>query len=105
MFNKMNSTGAMPFLDGADGNDNPYFCMKFEPCEQDLLFHVDVKPEFMKLFAAPTKQFDQIDSLFDESFYLFMKTDFMTNFTVEDLLDGSNLIETLLKGFFMKVSG
>ena len=50
-------------------------------------------------------KFDSIDALFDESFYFYLKGSFSTNFSIDDLLEGSNLIETLLKGFYLNISG
>lgn len=46
----------------------------------------------MKLFKAPINKFDEINSLFDDSFYFYLSGSFITNFTIDDLLDGCNLI-------------
>ena len=46
----------------------------------------------MQLVEGPTKQFDQIDSLFGEDFYFYLKGSFNTNFSIDDLLEGPNLI-------------
>ena len=59
----------------------------------------------MKLFSDPLNKFDTIDALFDEDFYFCLKGSFCTNFNLEDLLEGSNLIEILLKGFYISISG
>ena len=59
----------------------------------------------MGLFSGPTNQFDTIDSLFDDSFYIYSKISLETNFTIDDLLDKDNLVVTLLKGFDLRISG
>ena len=59
----------------------------------------------MKLFSDPLKKFDTIDALFDEDYYFVLSGNFCTNFSLEDLLEGSNLIEMLLKGFYINISG
>jgi len=59
----------------------------------------------MSLFEGPTTQFDKIDSLFEDSFYIYSNIHFETNFSIDDLLEKDNLVETLLKGFSLSISG
>ena len=59
----------------------------------------------MNLFSAPVNKFDSVDALFDDSFYIFLKATFQTNFNIEELLEQDCLIETLLKGFYLSVTG
>lgn len=59
----------------------------------------------MALFEGPTSQFDTIDSLFDEKFYIYAKIIFETNFSIDDLLEKDNIVETVLKGFSFSING
>ena len=79
--------------------------IKLEPLETKLVLHVELKEPLLQLLAEPLAKFDSTNALFDESFYFYLKGSFSTNFSIDDLLDGSNLIETLLKGFYLHISG
>lgn len=79
--------------------------IKLDPLEKALVFHIELKEPLMEIVSGPTEQFDAIDSLFDENFYIFLKICFETNFSINDLLEKDNIIETLLKGFDLNISG
>ena len=59
----------------------------------------------MGLLSSPIKKFDSIDALFEDNFYIFLKGYFQTNFSIPELLEQDNLIETLLKGFYLQITG
>jgi hypothetical protein len=102
MLATLTSSGALPFLEG--GDDNPYIALRFEPLEKLLVFHVELKEPLMQLFAEPVSKFDGIDALFGEDFYFYLKGTLRTNFSLEQLLESDNLLETVLKGFFLNLS-
>lgn len=93
----------LPFL--SDSEENPYIGFKVEPLEKEVVFHIEIKEGLQQVINPPLDKFDEVKSIFDESFYIWLNFAISTNFNVEDLLEKGNIIEALLKGFQIEFSG
>lgn len=71
-------TNIVPFL--SDSEDNPYLGIKLEPLEKELVFHIEIKEGLTQIVSDPLNKVDEIKSLFDEDFYIFLRFVIKTNF-------------------------